>query len=191
MGNTPEVLRAAYAAKTEGDSADELTGFYDALGEVVASFRTKNYTSAVKTASEADTDRPNGSCTLSTACEPERIQGVTDQIKTPTCQSMIDCLFCTQYALKNSLESIHKLLSLRKWLQLQFELLTVSDVEKGFKFQPALNRIDDIVSAFRARDEACEQHYQLAEKKVKVGFYTDYFAHKIVSLESSFLGSEK
>lgn len=176
--HTVETSRRHYIAVENRVAVKELNDFFSDLASVVNLYKEKRV--AVKIINEDEGVRGlTGTCTSQGDTKDE---GFSDEAPTPRCSAMLSCFFCKSYALRATEEDVLMLLSVKEWLPLHSLANSLNMDEHLLKFQPIIERIDDIITDFSDKGEQHENIVKQAKRQVEIGNLHPYWEMKIAAL---------
>ncbi|AHK17887.1 MAG: hypothetical protein COB09_05795 [Thalassobium sp.] len=177
--HTVETSRKHYIAVENRVAVKELNGFFSGLASAVNLYKSKRV--AVNIVGEnVGTQGLTGIC-ISQGEAKEG--GFSDEAPSPRCSAMLSCFFCKSYALRAREEDVLMLLSIQKWLPLHSRENSLNMDEHLLKFQPVIERIDDIIADLSNKGEQYENIVKRARRLAEIGNLHPYWDMKIAALK--------
>lgn len=177
--HTVETSRKHYIAVENRVAIKELNDFFSGLASVVKLYKTKRV--AVKVVSkDKGLQGLTGTCTSQGSIKDE---GFSNEAPSPRCSAMLSCFFCKSYALRATEEDVLMLLSIKEWLPLHSRASSLNMDEHLLKFQPIIERLDDIIADFSDKNEQHSNIVKRAERQVEIGNLHPYWEMKIAALK--------
>lgn len=176
--HTVETSRKHYIAVENQVAVKELSDFFSGLASVVNLYKGKPV--AVKIISNDKGGQGlTGTCTSQGSTKDE---GFSDEAPNPRCSAMLSCFFCKSYALRATEEDVLMLLSIKEWLPLHSRASSLNMDEHLLKFQPIIERLDDIIADFSDKNEQYTKIVQQAKRQIEIGNLHSYWEMKIAAL---------
>lgn len=176
--HTVETSRRHYIAVENRVAVKELHEFFSDLSSVVNLYKENRV--AVKIINEDEGVRGlTGTCISQGNTKPE---GFSDEAPNPRCSAMLSCFFCKSYALRATAEDVLMLLSIKEWLPLHSRTNSLNMDEHLLKFQPIIERINDMIADFSDKGEQYAEIVKQAKRQVEIGNLHPYWEMKIAAL---------
>ena len=172
--------RGHYAFNKFEDSATQLTHFFNDLRDS-ANIRISGVPEAPIV--EDGENIPPGKCIASTLENRIYITGI-DESRAPelTCGGPLGCLFCASFGICDAYEDIHRLLSVKAYINVEARHKSQPLQTHAQKLLPAVARIDEIIDAFASRDQASNEMVERAIIAIDKGSLDEFWFAQVNAL---------
>lgn len=175
-----ETTRKHYIAVEKRVAVKELNEYFSGLANAVKLYKDKRVDVNI-VESDGGVQGLTGTCTSKGDAEADN--GFSDDVPQPRCSAMLSCFFCKSYALRAVTEDILMLLSIKEWLPMHSRANSLNMDEHLLKFQPILERVDDIIAVFQEKGEEYKSLVIKAQNQIEIGNLHPYWEMKIAALD--------
>lgn len=176
---TPETIARHYIFKNESDAIREMCAYFQQQAEA-AKLRF-NGVEPVRIIEVGD-PTTTGHCDADEQDGPRLLEGYEGLGIEPRCSAPITCMFCAHFGLHADQEDILRLLTIKKWIEVQSRLVSSSIDEHMQKYLPFVERIDEVLEAFPVVSESHAALVEEAQGRFKRGERDPYWGARINGL---------
>jgi len=192
LNNSIATTAKSYTSIDVDSQAIEMNKYHEEMRYKILKFnRTTNETIPVKLSTDSTVDRvAAGSCANSLGSSPTRAYGFNNEAPEPICGTFESCLFCEFFTVHIDFEDIHKLCSLKEALLHSSTLRNDSEHHQAV-IEPAIFRIDEILTYLRKKSETSVEIIHKVEEKIEMGVYNEHWNNQIQVLTAAIHNNQK
>jgi hypothetical protein len=192
LNNSIATTAKSYTSIDVDSQAIEMNKYHEEMRYKILKFnRTTSEIIPVKLSTDNTVDRvAAGSCANSLGGSPTRAYGFNNEAPEPICGTFESCLFCEFFTVHIDFEDIHKLCSLKEAL-LQSSILRNDSEHHQAVIEPAIFRINEILTYLRKKSETSIGIIHEVEEKIEMGVYNEHWNSQIQVLTAAINNNHK
>jgi len=176
---SPQTIERHYAHKNEIEAAKQISEFFELQAK--SAYLRQIGIKPVRIINDGE-DTSTGRCDAVEIEGPQLIEGYETIGITPRCSAPLTCLFCVHFGLHSMEEDLVRLLSIKRWVEVQTQLYA-SNIDEGFaKYSPYIERIDQIFEELPTGSEELAQLVKTAKTRFAEGTRDRYWVAKTNAL---------
>ena len=175
----PQTIERHYAFKNVIEAAQHMSDYFH-LQARSAELRHAGV-KPVRIIEEGE-DTTTGQCDAPDSEGPRLIEGYESTGIEPRCGAPLTCLFCVHFGLHASEEDLIRLLTIKRWVEVQTQLYA-ANIDEGFaKYSPYIERVDQLFNELPKSSEALFKLVERTKERFTKGERDLYWLARINAL---------
>ncbi len=176
---TPQTIEQHYAFKNVVEAAMQMSDYFEMQAKSAA-LRCAGV-KPVRILGDGE-DTSTGRCDAPKKAGPQLLEGFETMGIEPRCGAPLTCLFCTHFGIHAVVEDLVRLLTVKRWLEVQNQLYA-SNIDEGFaKYILYIERIDQVFEELPHSSEEFSELVRLAKAHFAEGKRDPYWLAKTNAL---------